>query len=87
MRKAKDGGLTMKRKLWLVPLTVTVTAYVDAPDDRDAETIQNIAQDAVGLHSLLRSAYIYLPGDWKTFGVILEHNNIEAGEAVESVVQ
>jgi len=63
----------MKRKLWLVPLTVTVTAYVDAPDDRDAETIQNIAQDAVGLHS-------------KTLGVMLDHDNTMAGEAVESVV-
>jgi len=62
----------MERKLWLVPLTVTVTAYVDAPDDRDAETIQNIVQDAVGLHS-------------KTFGVMLDHDNTKVGEAVESV--
>lgn len=59
-------------KLWLVPLTVTVTAYVSAPDDRDAETIENIAQGAIGLHS-------------KTFGVMLDHDNTMVGEAVEAV--
>ena len=60
-------------KFWLVPLTITATAYVDAPPDRDAETIQCLAEDAVGMYS-------------KTFGVMLELDNTCAGEAVESVV-
>lgn len=64
----------MAHRLWLVPLTITVTAYVSAPDDRDAKTIENIAQDAVGLHS-------------KTFGVMLELDNTKVGEAVESVME
>lgn len=64
----------MPKTLWLVPLTVTVTAYVHALDDRDAETVQSIAQDSVGLHS-------------KTFGVMLDLDNTKAGDPVESVMQ
>jgi len=62
----------MLHKLWLVPLTVTVTAYVSAPDDRDAETVESIAQSSVGLRS-------------KTLGVTLDHDNTVAGEAVKVV--
>jgi len=64
----------MEKKLWLVPLTVTVTAYVYAFDDLDAETVEGIAQGSVGLRS-------------KTLGVILDHDNTVAGEAVGSVMQ
>lgn len=66
--------VTSDNQLWLVPLTVLATAYVNVPEDTDEATVVEIARDAVVLHA-------------QSFGVTIDLDSTLVGEPVESVVQ